>query len=92
MATNTRSLPQPDSQLDVVAGEDAQHGADRAQPLEQVEDQADHGPDLLVRVQHHLTRRTAGKPARQRHRQLAAAGLGDRPGPHPPCSGAAQPR
>ena len=34
-------------------------------------------------IQHHLTGGTARQPGRQRHRQLAAAGLGDPPGPHP---------
>ena len=38
---------------------------------------------LLVRIQHHFTGQTAHQPGRQRHRQLAAAGLGDPPGPHP---------
>ena len=77
------SFPQPHPQLDAVAGEEAEHGADRAEPVEQVEDQPDHGPDLLVRVQHHLAGGAADEPGRQRHGQLAAAGLGDPPGPHP---------
>ena len=76
-------FPQPDSQLDAVVREEAQHGADRAEPLEQVKDQPDHGAHLLVGIQHHLPAGTAHQPGRQRHRQLAAAGLGDPPGPHP---------
>ena len=43
----------------------------------------DHAAHLLVRIQHHLPGGTAHQPGRQRHRQLAAAGLGDPPGPHP---------
>ena len=76
-------FPQPHSQLDAVVREKPQHGADRAQTVEQVEDQAHHAAHLLIRVQHHLPGGTAGEPGRQRHRQLAAAGLGDPPGPHP---------
>src|SRR4051812_28652267 len=48
-----------------------------------VEDQPDHGLDLLVRIEGHLTGGAADEPDRQRHRQLSAAGLGDPPGPHP---------
>ena len=66
-----------------VARQESQHGAHRAEPLEQVEDQPDHAAHLLVRVQHHLAGGAAREPDRQRHRQLAAAGLGDPPGPHP---------
>ena len=76
-------FPLPDSQLDAVIREKPQHGAHRAQPLEQAEDQAYHGAHLLIRIQHHFTGQTAHQPGRQRHRQLAAAGLGDPPGPHP---------
>ena len=76
-------LPQPHSQLDAVIREEPQHGTHRAQPLEQAEDQPDHTAHLLIRIQHHLTGGTAGEPGRERHRQLAAAGLGDPPGPHP---------
>ena len=77
------SLPQPHSQLDAVIREKPQHRAHRAQSLEQAEDQTDHIAHLLVGIQHHLAGGTAHQPGRQRHRQLAAAGLGDPPGPHP---------
>jgi hypothetical protein len=71
------SLPQPHPQLDAVTGQEREHRAHRAQPLEQLEDQADHAAHLLVGIQHHLAGGAAGEPGRQRHRQLAAAGLGD---------------
>ena len=77
------SLPQPDAQLDAVVHQESQYGADRAEPVEQVEDQPDHAAHLLVRVQHHLAGGAAREPDRQRDCQLAAAGLGDPPGPHP---------
>ncbi len=77
------SLAQPHPQLDVVDREEGQHGAHRAQPLEQLKDQPDHGAHLLVRIQHHLAGGTAHQPGRQRHGQLTAPGLGDPPGPHP---------
>ena len=77
------SLPQPHPQLDMVVGQRRKHCAHGAQLLEQLEDQADHAAHLLVGIQHHLARRAAGEPGRQRHRQLAAAGLGDPPRPHP---------
>ena len=60
-----------------------QDRVDRAQPLEQVEDQADHAAHLLVGIEHHLTGGAAHEPDRQRHRQLASPGLADPPGPHP---------
>ena len=78
-----RTASSRDSQLDAVVGEEAQYGADRAQLLEQVENEAGHGAHLLVRVHRPLPGRTAHQPGRQPHRQLAAAGLGDPPGPHP---------
>jgi hypothetical protein len=51
--------------------------------LEQVEDQADHGLDLLVRVEHHLAARAAHEPDRQRDGQLPATGLGQAARGHP---------
>ena len=49
------SFPQPDPELDVVVSQETQHRIHRAQPFEQVQDQADHGLGLLIGIQGHLT-------------------------------------
>ena len=77
------SLTHPHSELDVVVRQEAQHRIHRAQPLEQVEDQADHGLDLLIGIQGHLARGAAHETGRQRHGQLPPPGLGQPPRPHP---------
>ncbi len=76
-------LPHADPDLDVVVGQVGQHRVHRAEPVEELEDQAHHGLDLLVGVAHHLPRGPAHVAGGQRHRQLSAAGLAHPPGPHP---------
>ncbi len=77
------SLPQPHPQLDPVIGQKAQHRIDRAELVEQVEDQPHHGLDLLVGVQHDLGQTGGVHTDRQRHGQRPTAGLGHPPRPHP---------
>jgi hypothetical protein len=67
----------------VVVRQEAQHRIHRAQPLEQVKDQADHGLHLLIGIQGHLARGAAHETGRQRHGQLSPPGLGQPPRPHP---------
>ncbi len=67
----------------MVVSQEAQHRVDRAQPLEQVKDQADHRLDLLIRIQDHLTRGAAHETGGQRHGQLSPPRLGQPPRPHP---------
>ena len=64
-------LPHPHPDLDAVIGQETQHPVRRAQPVKQVEDQADHRLDLLIGIHGHLSRRTPHETGRQP------------PGPHP---------
>ena len=66
----------PDRQLNLLADEVAEHPVEGPEPPEGAEDQADHMPGLLVRVEDDLAGRAADVPDRQRDRQLAALGLG----------------
>jgi hypothetical protein len=66
----------PDRQLDLMLDQVAQHRVEGPQPGKGPEDQADHVPGLLVRIQDDLPGRAADVPDRQRDRQLAAFGLG----------------
>ncbi|KAK1176958.1 hypothetical protein B7755_001390 [Streptomyces sp. NBS 14/10] len=60
-----------------------QYRVDRGKFFEQVEDQADHGLHLFVRVEDDLTVLAPQIAHGQWHRQLAAAGLADPAVPHP---------
>ena len=71
-----RPAAQPVRQPDVVGGQVDQHAVDRAPLLEQVEDQPDGRPHLLVGVERDLARRQPHVAARQVEEQLAAPGLG----------------
>jgi hypothetical protein len=67
-----------------------QHAIDAAVAFEQVEDQADSGLDLLIRIQGDLARRAADIAARQDAEQFAAPGLPSCPRPFGSLKGAAR--
>jgi hypothetical protein len=73
----------PDRQLHLMSDQVAQHPVEGPQPREGSENQADHMPGLLIRIQDDLPGRAADVPDRQRNRQLAALGLGQLARQHP---------
>ncbi len=78
-----RAAPGAHRQLDVVVGQVAQHGVERAEPVEEVEDQPHRRAGLLVGFEDHLPRRPAPVADGQRQGQLAALGFGQPPARHP---------
>src|SRR4029453_10016848 len=74
---------QPHPQLHVVVDQPAQHPMQGAELGELGEDQPHHRPDLLVGVQHRLSRHSAQIADRQPHGQLSPPRLGLLAGQHP---------
>ncbi len=69
--------------LDIVLGQVAQHPADGAKALEQLEHHTDHALSLLVGVERHFARRAAHITHRQRLAELPPPGLGVAARQHP---------
>ena len=82
----------PAGQPDIMGDAPGQHAIDAAVTFEQVEDQADSGLDLLIRIQGDLARRAADIAARQDAEQCAAPGLPSCPRPFGSSEGAARRR